>query len=138
MARVVYGSSPIDAEAFPGLLVAFIVALAAPFLSEHYGGPVMLFALLLGMPLFFLTNGSEIVAALGVGNTLTLVGLAILSWGLAYNRLPWDIIPDWIPIIGTLDDALFGNVTMLIGVVLAAFGVYVTNAGEDHPGDQDL
>ncbi len=34
---------------FPGVLVSLIIAVAATFLSEHYGGPVMLFALLLGM-----------------------------------------------------------------------------------------
>lgn len=34
---------------FPGVLASLIVAVAATFLSEHYGGPVMLFALLLGI-----------------------------------------------------------------------------------------
>jgi hypothetical protein len=38
---------------FPGVLVSLIIAVAATFLSEHYGGPVMLFALLLGMAFFF-------------------------------------------------------------------------------------
>ncbi len=40
---------------FPGLLVSVVVALAATFLSEHYGGPVMLFALLLGIAFNFLS-----------------------------------------------------------------------------------
>ena len=34
---------------FPGVLASVVVAAAATFLSQHYGAPVMLFALLLGM-----------------------------------------------------------------------------------------
>ncbi|MGA2817810.1 MAG: hypothetical protein ABSE67_16230, partial [Xanthobacteraceae bacterium] len=41
---------------FPGVLVSLIIAVAATFLSEHYGGPVMLFALLLGMAFYFLSQ----------------------------------------------------------------------------------
>ena len=36
----------------PGVLAAVVVAIVATFLSERYGGPVMLFALLLGMPFY--------------------------------------------------------------------------------------
>jgi uncharacterized membrane protein YadS len=39
----------------PGLLASAVVAAAATFLSEHYGAPVMLFALLLGMAMNFLS-----------------------------------------------------------------------------------
>jgi uncharacterized integral membrane protein (TIGR00698 family) len=46
----------------PGILVSLIVAVAATFLSEHYGGPVMLFALLLGMALYFLSQEGSCVA----------------------------------------------------------------------------
>jgi uncharacterized integral membrane protein (TIGR00698 family) len=41
---------------FPGVLVSVLIAVAATFLSEHYGGPVMLFALLLGMAFYFLSQ----------------------------------------------------------------------------------
>ena len=34
---------------FPGVLACAVVAAAASFLAEHYGAPVMLFALLLGL-----------------------------------------------------------------------------------------
>ncbi len=40
----------------PGILVSVIIAIAATFLSDHYGGPVMLFALLLGMAFYFLSQ----------------------------------------------------------------------------------
>jgi uncharacterized membrane protein YadS len=39
---------------FPGVLASAVVAAAATFLSQHYGAPVMLFALLLGMAMNFL------------------------------------------------------------------------------------
>ncbi len=40
----------------PGLTVAVLVALAASFLSEHYGAPAMLMAILLGIALHFLSE----------------------------------------------------------------------------------
>jgi len=40
---------------FPGVLACAVVAAAATFLSQHYGAPVMLFALLLGMAMNFLS-----------------------------------------------------------------------------------
>jgi uncharacterized integral membrane protein (TIGR00698 family) len=44
---------------WPGLLVSAVVAVAAMFLAEHHGAPVMLLALLLGMALNFLTQPEE-------------------------------------------------------------------------------
>lgn len=41
---------------FPGLAVATLVAVTAQFLSDHYGAPAMLMALLLGLALHFLAE----------------------------------------------------------------------------------
>lgn len=41
---------------FPGLAVAGCAALAAQFLSDHYGAPAMLMAILIGMALHFLAE----------------------------------------------------------------------------------
>lgn len=43
-------------ELLPGFLIAALVAVAAQFVSEHYGAPAMLVALLLGMALNFLSE----------------------------------------------------------------------------------
>ena len=44
--------------------MSLIIAVAATFLSEHYGGPVMLFALLLGMAFYFLSQEGPCVAGI--------------------------------------------------------------------------
>jgi Conserved hypothetical protein 698 len=49
---------------FPGALVSVIIAVATTFLSEHYGGPVMLFALLLGMAFYFLSQEGPCAAGI--------------------------------------------------------------------------
>jgi uncharacterized integral membrane protein (TIGR00698 family) len=78
---------------FPGVLASLVVAAAATFLSQHYGAPVMLFALLLGMSMNFLSTqdqcrpGVEFAARgvlrLGVallGTRITLGQIASLGW----------------------------------------------------------
>ena len=77
----------------PGLLASLIIAAAAAFLSDHYGGPVMLFALLLGMAMNFLSDvdrcrpgvqfTSKTVLRLGVamlGFRITLGQIVALGW----------------------------------------------------------
>jgi uncharacterized membrane protein YadS len=51
---------------FSGLLASLIIAIAATFLSWHYGGPVMLFALLLGMAFYFLSQEGPCVAGIEI------------------------------------------------------------------------
>jgi uncharacterized integral membrane protein (TIGR00698 family) len=88
---------------FPGLIASATVAAAATFLSQHYGAPVMLFALLLGMarllgfktPFGALTGGAVAIcgasAALAISTVLptherkeqatlfTVIGVSALS-----------------------------------------------------------
>ncbi|MDP2737974.1 MAG: putative sulfate exporter family transporter [Pseudorhodobacter sp.] len=61
----------------PGIAVSLTVAAAATFLSEHYGAPVMLFALLLGMALHFLAADPK--CAPGIEFTAR----RLLRWGIA-------------------------------------------------------
>lgn len=78
----------------PGVLACTVVGAAAGFLSEHYGAPVMLFALLLGMAMNFLSDdgpcrpGIEFTARqvlrIGIaflGLRITLAQVAALGWG---------------------------------------------------------
>jgi uncharacterized integral membrane protein (TIGR00698 family) len=72
----------------PGLLTSAMVAAAATFLSEHYGAPVMLFALLLGMALHFLA--SEGTCKPGIEFTARAVlrlGVALLGLRLTLGQM---------------------------------------------------
>lgn len=65
----------------PGLLASLVVAAAAAFLSDHYGGPVMLFALLLGMAMNFLGEVDRCKAGIGFASrTLLRIGVAMLGF----------------------------------------------------------
>ncbi len=64
----------------PGLLVSLVVAAAANFLAVHYGAPVMLFALLLGMALNFLSDEGKCMAGIDfAARTVLRVGVALLG-----------------------------------------------------------
>ena len=68
------------ARLFPGVLASIVVAAAATFLSQHYAAPVMLFALLLGMAMNFLS--AEGPCAPGIEFTakqVLRVGVALLG-----------------------------------------------------------
>lgn len=72
----------------PGISVATIVGFAAMFLSEHYGAPAMLFALLLGIALSFLHQ--ETKCKLGIeftASTILRIGVALLGFRIALNDL---------------------------------------------------
>ncbi len=63
-----------------GLLAAGTVAIAAQFLSDHYGGPAMLFALLLGMGYHFLSEEGPCVVGIEIASSLILkFGVALLG-----------------------------------------------------------
>jgi uncharacterized integral membrane protein (TIGR00698 family) len=78
---------------FPGLVLCATVAAAATFLSEHYGGPAMLFALLIGIAFNFVMDegrarpgvefAARTVLRLGVGFLgirITLQEIASFGW----------------------------------------------------------
>jgi uncharacterized integral membrane protein (TIGR00698 family) len=81
----------------PGLLACGVVAAAAAFLGGHYGAPVMLFALLLGLAMNFLSAedgpcgpgialASRQVLRVGIallGLRITVEQVANLGWGTA-------------------------------------------------------
>lgn len=62
---------------FPGVLACAVVAASATFLSQHYGAPVMLFALILGIAMNFLSM--ESVCKQGIDFTAR----QVLRWGVA-------------------------------------------------------
>jgi len=66
--------------ALPGVLISATVAVAAMFLAEHYRASAMLFALLLGMSLNFLSQEGKCVEGIQTSATLVLrIGVALLG-----------------------------------------------------------
>lgn len=73
---------------FPGLLAAATVGIAATFLSDHYGGPAMLYALLLGMAFYFLSQEGACVVGIGTASRLILrVGVALLGMRITLGQI---------------------------------------------------
>lgn len=60
----------------PGLIVVGLGTLAAGFLSEHYGAPLTLMALLLGLSLNFLSSDQRLSAG------LAFTSQSLLRWGI--------------------------------------------------------
>ena len=65
---------------FPGLALAALVAMAAQFLSEHYGAPAMLMAILLGIALAFLSEEPRSAPGIALASRhLLRLGVALLG-----------------------------------------------------------
>lgn len=75
-------------ELAPGFVVSLIVAAAATFLSEHYGAPVMLFALLLGMALNFLAGEGQCKAGIEfTARSVLRIGVALLGMRITLEQI---------------------------------------------------
>ena len=74
---------------FPGIMMAVVVALAAKFISEHYGAPLMLMALLIGMAFNFLTeDGGKCLAGIEFSaKALLRIGVALLGLGITLQQI---------------------------------------------------
>lgn len=72
----------------PGLLVCLIIAAAAQFLSDHYGAPAMLMALLLGIALNFLGEEGRCVSGIELTSKQVLrAGVALLGSRISVDLL---------------------------------------------------
>ena len=72
----------------PGVICAAVVAIAAMFMSEHYGASAMLFALLLGMALNFLGQEGKCVAGIQfAASTVLRIGVALLGLRITFGEI---------------------------------------------------
>lgn len=95
---------------FPGIAVSILIAVTATFLSEHYGAPAMLMALLLGIAVHFLSEEGKAVEGIEFSSTIILrIGVALLgariSVELLYN-LGGALIS--LAILGVISTIIFG------------------------------
>lgn len=98
----------------PGLLLSAVVAVAAMGLGAHYGAPVMLFALLLGMALNFLSQEGR--SAPGIDFTARQVlrlGVALLGLRITTSQV---VALGWEPVAMVV---LSVALTIGVGIVLA-------------------
>jgi len=76
------------ASHFPGVLVCLVIALAATFVAEHYGGPQLLYALLIGLAFHFLNGHTRVVMGINFcGRTVLRVGVALLGARITFAQV---------------------------------------------------
>jgi uncharacterized integral membrane protein (TIGR00698 family) len=95
------------------VLACGVVAAAATFLSEHYGAPVMLFALLLGMAMNFLSAEGPCVEGIEfTARQLLRVGVALLGLRITFEQIA---ALGWHPVL-----LVMLSLVLTIGVSVAA------------------
>lgn len=101
---------------FPGFLVAVLIALAGQFISEHYGAPSMLMALLFGICLNFLSEDNNCKAGIAFSSRAILrFGVILLGTRISFDmaaQLGWNMIA---LIIGSV------FLTIAFGMLIARF-----------------
>lgn len=102
------------ASHFPGVLVCLVIALAATFVSEHYGGPQLLYALLIGLAFHFLNGHTRVVTGINFcGRTVLRVGVALLGARITFAQVAQLGVQTAVLLV------LAVLLTILLGVVLA-------------------
>ncbi|XMO91360.1 putative sulfate exporter family transporter [Paracoccus sp. ME4] len=94
-------------------MLAVTVAMAAQFLSGHYGAPVMLMAILLGMPLHFLTEDDR--AAPGIdfaARGLLRTGVALLGLRVSLDMVAAIGWPFVALVAGSVATVILGSVAL--------------------------
>jgi uncharacterized integral membrane protein (TIGR00698 family) len=101
-------------ELAPGVLIAAIVSVAALSLSEHYGAPVMLFALLMGMAINFLSQEGRCKPG------IEFTARQVLRWGVALLGLKITAAQvqamGWQPVVMVMVSV---TLTIVFGIVMA-------------------
>ncbi len=83
-----------------GIALAVTIGLASSFLSEHYGAPAMLFALLLGMAFNFMAVDPRTEPGIAVASrTFLRLGVALLGLRLTFAEV---FQLGWTPVLGVV------------------------------------
>lgn len=100
----------------PGVMLCGVIGLAATFVSEHYGGPQFLYALLIGIAFHFLTENPKCLPGIEVSaKKLVRIGVALLGVRIAASDV---------------GDLGLAGVAALVGTVVLtiSFGVLLARA----------
>lgn len=100
----------------PGLMIAWVIALASQFISEHYGAPAMLLALLFGISLNFLGDHPECSEGVSFGARSVLrLGVALLGLRISFDMI-WTL--GW-PVVGLV--VAMVPLTIAFGLIVSQF-----------------
>lgn len=115
---------------FPGVLASVVIAIAATFLSERYGGPVMLFALLLGMAFHFLSQEGRCVPGIELASKRVLrIAVGLLGAQITFAEIMSLGATPVITVVGAVIlTILFGTVAARIIGLSRPFGVLTAGA----------
>jgi uncharacterized integral membrane protein (TIGR00698 family) len=114
----------------PGVLASLLVAIAATFLSERYGGPVMLFALLLGMAFHFLSQEGRCVPGIELASKRILrIAVGLLGAQITFAEIMSLGVTPVITVVGAVIlTILFGIVAAWVMGLSRQFGVLTSGA----------
>ena len=108
----------------PGLLVAALVAMAAAFLGGHYKGSMLLFALLLGLALHFLSEDRRCAAGIQFASSTVLrIGVALLGLRLTIDHV---VTLGWQTVLALMVSV---GLTIALGLLLARLFKVGSNLG---------
>ncbi|OYW80350.1 MAG: hypothetical protein B7Z19_03135, partial [Polynucleobacter sp. 32-46-5] len=72
----------------PGLLVCLVIAMSTNFLSDNYGGPQLLYALLIGLSLHFLYLNETVKPGIDFcAKTVLRLGVALLGIRITFSDI---------------------------------------------------
>jgi uncharacterized integral membrane protein (TIGR00698 family) len=110
---------------YPGVLLCAMIALASTFLAEHYGGPQLLYALLIGLSFHFMVKNPQVKPGVDwCGRTVLRIGVALLGARITLSQV------GQLGISSALLVILAVVLTVLFGVLLARW--------LDRPRDEGL
>jgi uncharacterized integral membrane protein (TIGR00698 family) len=100
----------------PGLMVTTLVAMAAAFLGSHYKGSMLLFALLIGLALHFISDDKRCAAGIQFASSTVLrLGVALLGLRLTIDHL---VTLGWQTALALL---VAVGLTIALGLILSKF-----------------
>lgn len=94
----------------PGVLFCAVIGLAAAFIADHYGGPTLLYALLIGMTFHHLAADARFAPGIRISSrTILRVGVALLGVRISVEQiLALGITPVLIVLIAVPATIVFG------------------------------
>ncbi len=108
-----------------GILLCGVIALSATFLAEHYGGPQLLYALLIGLSFHFMMKSPQVKSGVDFcGRTVLRLGVALLGARITLSQVAELGVGSALIVISAV------ALTVLVGVLLARW--------LDRPRDEGL